>query len=66
MPLNPNLRKFVRDLAVAALGFAAAYVAAHAADIGLDPAYIAAVTPVALLIYRAIRGQVGLGPDAPA
>lgn len=64
--MNPNLRKFFRDFGVAAIGFAATYVAAHAADLGLDPAYVAAATPVALLIYRDIRGKLGLGPVTPA
>ena len=58
-----SLLKFARDFAVAVGGFALAWLSAHVADLGLDPAVAALVAgPLSLLAFRLGRGAAGKEP----
>lgn len=60
-----SLKKFGRDLAMAALAGAVVYFTDHVADLGMSPEAAPVVTAAVLLGYRSIRKAMGYDPVEP-
>ena len=62
IPTNRNLRKFGRDLLVAAVGFVGLWVGANYTTLELNEQTVAIGTPIALFLYRQARKALGMEP----
>ena len=63
LPVPRTAQKGVRDLVVIAASSALLMLAEQAADFGLPAEYTPIISSLALLLYRALRDQVGSAPD---